>query len=64
MLAHLFIEVCSLVKEIVDDLIGVPTGCKDPAAQLAHLRQEVGKLTLVHLGSILIIILFYNILYY
>ena len=50
MLAHPFIEVCSLVKEIVDDLIGVTAGCKDPAAQLAHLRQEVGKLTLVHLG--------------
>ncbi|KAL4531411.1 hypothetical protein Ndes2526B_g04467 [Nannochloris sp. 'desiccata'] len=50
MLAHPFNEVCSLVKEIIDDLIGAPAGCKDPAAQLAHLRQGVGKLTLVQLG--------------
>jgi hypothetical protein len=46
MLAHPFNEVCSLVREIVDELIGAPTGCKDPAAQLAHLRQGVGFLQL------------------
>ncbi|KAG7674932.1 hypothetical protein Ndes2526A_g07681 [Nannochloris sp. 'desiccata'] len=50
MLAHPFNEVCSLVKEIIDDLLDAPKGCKDPSAQLAHYRQGIGKLTLVQLG--------------
>jgi hypothetical protein len=48
MVAHPFTDVCSLIKDIMDDLF--EQGAKSPRHQLSHFRQAIGKLTMVQLG--------------